>query len=175
MICKEMDGSLRDRCCWERHCQTSRFAKIRFLHSEIVDEAAKQRLRVKEESYKAYIEEDTIAKNFDQARPWRHWAAGEWCWYWRSGKHTGSRKKSGEFLGPALVLPARYAENKSGERPDAVCTVDGEFKPRCGPRRDTSFSQNHHQCLTRHLTKRWHITLWCMTNRERLSEGSGDA
>ena len=30
---------------------------------ELVDEAAKQRLRVKEESYKAYIEEETSQRN----------------------------------------------------------------------------------------------------------------
>ena len=58
---------------------------------ELVDEAANQRLRVKEESYKAYIEEELSLrkrrKEIHQAQPWRHWAAGEWCWYWRSGKH----------------------------------------------------------------------------------------
>ena len=53
--------------------------------AELVDEAAKQRLRVKQESYKAYIEEDQRSlrkrrKEIHQARPWRHWAAGEWCW-----------------------------------------------------------------------------------------------
>ena len=66
---------------------------------EVVDEAAKQRLRVKEESYKAYIEEELSLrkrrKEIHEARPWRHWAAGEWCRYWRSGKHKGSRMKCG--------------------------------------------------------------------------------
>ena len=50
----------------------------------LVDEAAKQRLRVKEESYKAYIEEELSLrkrrKEIHQARPWRHCAASEWCW-----------------------------------------------------------------------------------------------
>ena len=73
-----------------------------------MDEAAKQGLRVKEESYKAYIEEELSLrkrrKETHQARPRRHWAAGEWCWYWRSGKHKGSRMKGGVFLGPARVL-----------------------------------------------------------------------
>ena len=50
---------------------------------ELVDEAAKQRLRVQEESDKAYIEEELSLrkrrKEIHQARPWRHWAAGEWC------------------------------------------------------------------------------------------------
>ena len=71
-------------------------------------EAARQRLRVKEESYKAYIEEELSLperrKEIHQARPWRHWAAGECCWYWRSGKHKGSRMIGGVFLGPARVL-----------------------------------------------------------------------
>ena len=74
---------------------------------EVVDEAAKQRLRVKEESYKAYIEEELSLrkrrKKIHQARPWRH-SAGEWCWYWKSGKHKGSRMKGGVFLGLARVL-----------------------------------------------------------------------
>ena len=52
---------------------------------EVVEEAAKQRLRVKEESCKAYIEEELSLrkrhKDIHQARLWRHWAAGEWCWY----------------------------------------------------------------------------------------------
>ena len=48
---------------------------------EVVDEAAKERLRVKEESCRAYIEEELSLrkrlKEIHQARPWRHWAAGE--------------------------------------------------------------------------------------------------
>ena len=75
---------------------------------DVVDEAAKQRLRVEEETYKAYIEVELSLpkrrKEIQQARPWRHWAAGEWCWYWRSGKHKGSSMKGGVFLGPARVL-----------------------------------------------------------------------
>ena len=69
---------------------------------EVVDEAAKQRLCVEEESYKAHIEEELSLrkrrKEIHRARPWRHWAAGDWCWYWRSGKHKGSRMKGGVFL-----------------------------------------------------------------------------
>ena len=86
----ETEDSLRGSCCWERHRQTSQFAKILAQCSvEVVDEAAKQRLRVKEKIH--------------QARPWRHWAASEWRWYWRAGKHKGSRMKGGVFLGPARV------------------------------------------------------------------------
>ena len=69
---------------------------------EIVDEAAKQRLRVKEESYKAYIEEELSLRkrrrDIHQARPWRHWAAGDWCWYWRSGKHADTDASSFQDL-----------------------------------------------------------------------------
>ena len=83
---------------------------------ELVDEAAKQRLRVKEESYKAYIEEELSLrkrrKEIHQARPWRHWAASEWCWYWRSGKHKGSRMKGGVVLGPARVIDSRTRNDR---------------------------------------------------------------
>ena len=75
---------------------------------EVGDEAAKQRLRVKEESYKAYIGVELSLrkrrKEIHQARHSRHWAAGEWCWHWRSGKDKGSRMKGGVFLGPPRVL-----------------------------------------------------------------------
>ena len=61
---------------------------------EVVDEAAKQHLCVKEESHKAYIEEEQTLrkrrKERHQARPRRHWVVGEWYWYWRSGRHKGS-------------------------------------------------------------------------------------
>ena len=72
---------------------------------EVVDEAAKQRPCMKEESYKAHIDEEQThrkrRKERHQARPWRHWTAGMWCWFWRSGRHKGSRLKGGVFLGPA--------------------------------------------------------------------------
>ena len=75
---------------------------------EDVDEAAKHRLRVKEESYKAYIEEELCLRErrneIHQALPWRHWAASEWCCYWRSDEHKGSSMRSGAFLSPARVL-----------------------------------------------------------------------
>ena len=62
---------------------------------EFVDEAAKERFRVKEESYRAYIEEELSLrkrlKEIHQARPWWHWAAVDSCWCWRSGKHKSSR------------------------------------------------------------------------------------
>ena len=46
---------------------------------EVVDEAAKQRLREKEESYRAYLGEYLSLrkrrKEIHQAQRWRHWAA----------------------------------------------------------------------------------------------------
>ena len=69
---------------------------------ELVDEAAKQRLLVKEASYMAYIKEE-----IHQDRPWRHWAAGEWNWYWRSGKHKGSRLKGGVFSSAGMCVDSR--------------------------------------------------------------------
>ena len=94
---------------------------------EVVDEAAKQRLRVKEESYKAYIEEELSLrkrrKEIHQARPWRHWAAGEWCWLWRSGKHKGSRMKGGVFLGPARVLIQERETTAEGVRMKGVVWI----------------------------------------------------
>ena len=87
---------------------------------EAVDEAAKQRLRVKKESYKAYIEEELSLrkrrKEIHQSRTWRHWAAGERRWYWRSVKHKGSRMKGGVFLGPASVLLQERETTPEGVR-----------------------------------------------------------
>ena len=60
--CIEFEDSLRGSCCCERHRQTSRSVcenpDLASCSVEVVDGAAKQRLRVKEESYKAYIEEE---------------------------------------------------------------------------------------------------------------------
>ena len=118
----EIEDSLRGSCCWERHRQTSRFAT--WLS---VDEAAKQRLRVTAESCKAYIEEELSLrkrrKEIQQARPWRHWAAGEWCWYWRSGKHKGSRMKGGVLLGPARVLLQERQTTAGGVRMKGVVWI----------------------------------------------------
>ena len=103
---------------------------------EVVDEAAKQRLRVKEESYKAHIEEELSLrkrrKEIHQARPWRHWAAGERCWFWRSGKHKGSRMKGGVFLGPARVLIQEREMTAEGVRVKGVVWItEGISLVRC--------------------------------------------
>ena len=103
---------------------------------EVVDDAAKRRLRVKEESYKAHIEEELSlrkrGKEIHQARPWRHWAAGEWCWCWRSGKHKGSKMKGGVFLGPARVLIQERETTAEGVRTKGVVWItEGTSLVRC--------------------------------------------
>ena len=114
---------------------------------ELVDEAAKQRLRVKEESYKAYIEEELSLrkrrKEFHQARSWRHWAAGEWCWYWRSFKHKGSRVKGGVFLGPARVLiPERDTTAEGVRMKGVVWITEGTSLVRCAVQHLRSLSES---------------------------------
>ena len=83
---------------------------------EVVNEAAKHRLSVKEESYKTHIEDGLSLrkrrKEIHQARPRRHWAAGEWCWYWRSGKHKGSRVKGGVFSWSSTCVPSRTRNDR---------------------------------------------------------------
>ena len=106
---------------------------------EVVDEAAKQRLSVKEESYKAYIER---RKEIHQARLWRHWAAGEWCWYWRSGKHKGSKMKGGIFCGPARVLLQERETTNEGVRMKGVVWItEGTFLFRCAVQHLRSLSE----------------------------------
>ena len=114
---------------------------------ELVDVAAKQRLRVKEESYKAYIEEELSLrkrrKEIHQARPWRHWAAGEWCWYWRSGKHNGSRMKGGVFLGLARVLIQERETTAEGVRMKGVVWItEGTSLVRCAVQHLRSLSES---------------------------------
>ena len=122
----ETEDSLRRCCCWERPtdktaCEDPDQAQCSV---EVVGEAAKQRLRVKEESYKAFIEEELSLrkrrKEIHHARPWKHWAAGEWCWCWRSGKHKGSRMKGGVFLGLARVLIQERETTAEGVRMKGV-------------------------------------------------------
>ena len=112
----------------------------------MVDEAAKQRLRVKEESYKAYIEEELSLrkrrKEVHQARPWRRWAAGEWCWYWRSGKHKGSRKVV-FFLGPASVLIQERETTAEDVRMKGVVRItEGTSLVRCAVQHFRSLSES---------------------------------
>ena len=61
----EIEDSLRGSC-WERHRQTSRFANILIWLSAVSKLWTKLQnsvLRVKEESYKAYIEEELSLRN----------------------------------------------------------------------------------------------------------------
>ena len=114
---------------------------------DVVEEAAKQCLLVKEESYKAYIEEDLSLrkrrKEIHQARPWRHWAAGEWCWHWRSCKHKGSRMKGGVFLGPARVLIQERETTAEGVgMKGVVWTTEGTSLVRCAAQHLRSLSES---------------------------------
>ena len=115
---------------------------------QVVDEAAKQRLRVKEESYKAYIEEELSLrkrrKEIHQARPWIHWAAGEWCWYWRSDKQKGSRMKGGfSFVGQARVLIQERETTAGGVRMKGVVWItEGTSLVRCAVQHLRSLSES---------------------------------
>ena len=73
-----MSALLLTTTCIQIHRQASRFCENPDLAQcsvEVVDEAAKQRLQVKEESYKAYISCRKRRKEIHHARPWRHCAA----------------------------------------------------------------------------------------------------
>ena len=112
-----------------------------------VELVAKQRLRVKEESYKAYIEEELSLrkrrKEIHHARPWRHWTTGEWCWYWRSDKHKGSRMKGGVFLGPARVLIQERETTAEGVRMKGVVWItEGTSLVRCAVQHLRSLSES---------------------------------
>ena len=144
----EIGDSRRGSCCWERHRQTSQFAKILIWLSAVSKLWTKlQRLRVKEEPYTAYIEEELSRrqrrKEFHQARPWRHRAAGEWCWYWRSGKHKGSRMKGGVFLGLARVLLQERETTAEGVRMKGVVWItEGTSLARCAVQHLRSLSES---------------------------------
>ena len=118
--------------------------------AEAVDEASKQRLRVKKESYKAYIEEELSLrkrrKEIHQTRPWRHWAAGAWCWCLRSGKHKASRIKGGVFLGPSCVLLHERETTAEGVRMKGVVWVtEGTSLVRCAPQHLFSLSESENR------------------------------
>ena len=71
-------------------------------------------------------------KEIHQARPWRHQAAGEWCWYWSFGKRKGSRMKGGVFLGPARVLLQERETTAVGVRTKRVVWItEGTSLVRC--------------------------------------------
>ena len=119
---------------------------------EVVDQAAKQRLGVKKESYKAYIEEELSLrkrrKEIHQARPWRHWAAGERCWYWRSGEHKSSRMKGGVFFfGLARVLLQERETTAGGVRVKGVVWITkGTSLVRCAGQHLRSLSESEKDC-----------------------------
>ena len=124
----DIENSLRGSCHWEERRQTS--VKVLILLSasvEVVDDAAKQRFRVKEESYKAYIEELLSLRKrrteFHQAQPWRQWAASERCCHWRSLRRQGARVKGEVFLGPARVLRQEREKTAESVRMQAVVWI----------------------------------------------------
>ena len=95
--------------------------------------------RVKEESYKAYIEEELSLrkrrKEIHPARLWRHWAAGEWCWC--------SRVKGGVFLGPARGLLQERQTTTEGVRMNGVVWItEGTSLVRCVVLHLRSFSES---------------------------------
>ena len=94
------------------------------LSVEVVDEAAKHRLRVKEESYKAYIKEELSLrkrrKEIHQAQPWWHWQQANGAGIGDLANTRGSRKKSGVFLGTAHVLLQEREATAEGDK----CRVD---------------------------------------------------
>ena len=151
---------------------------------EVVDEAAKQRLRVKEESYKAYIEEELSLrkrrKEIHQARPWRHWAAGEWCWLWRSGKHKGSRMKGGVFLGPARVLIQDRETTAEGVRMKGVVWITEGTSlllfdvlysicvPFPSPRKDCAASQTQKPSVSKTLSDVCHTAHFLISRHRQM-------
>ena len=135
---------------------------------EVMDQAVKQRLRVKEESYKAHIEGELSLRKrrreIHQARPWRqHWAASEWCWCWRSNKHKGSRMKGGVFLGLARVLlQAREttAEGVSMKCCGSLCDVlYSTCVPFLSPKKDCAVSQTQKPSVSKTLLDVCHTTM----------------
>ena len=137
---------------------------------EVVDEAAN----------KAYIEEELSLRKrrreFHQARLWRHWAAGEWCWYWRSGKHKGSRMKGGAFLGPARVFFQERETNAEGVRvkglsgsPRVLVLFDVLYStcvPFPSPRKDCAASQTQKPSVSKTLSDVCH-TVHFLISRHR--------
>ena len=92
-----------------------------------MDEAAKQRLHVKEESYKACTNVGLSLrkrrKEIHQARPWRHSAQCEWSWCCTLGKHEGSRMKGGVLVSPAHVLLQERETTTEGVRMKSVVWI----------------------------------------------------
>ena len=140
---------------------------------EVVDEIAKQRLRVKGESYKAYIDEELSLrkrrKEIHQARPWRHRAAGEWCWYWRSDKHKGSRMKGGVFLGPARVLlQEREPTAEGGRMKGVVWITEGTSLVRCAVQHLRSLSETQKPSFSKTLSDICHTAHFLISRHRQM-------
>ena len=107
--------------------------------TEVTDIIERSRLEVKTVCYKAYVEEEmSIQQNrkaLHQARKWRTWASGEWCWYWHSS--TSNRKRTpkvGVFRGPARVLmQERDVTGEGSTLRGVVWVADGASMVRVSP------------------------------------------
>ena len=65
----------------------------------------------------------TLEKETLQYAPQLVKTEGEWCWYWRTGKHKGSRMKGGVFLVPARVLLQERETTAEGVRVKGVVWI----------------------------------------------------
>ena len=134
----EIEDSLCCSCCWERHRQTSPFANIPIWLSAVSKLWTKLQISVEEE-----LSLRKRRKDIHQARLSRHWAAGKWCWYWRSGKHKGSRMKGGVFLGPARVSLQERETTAEGVRMKGVVWItEGTSLVRCAVQHQRSLSES---------------------------------
>ena len=93
---------------------------------EVVDEAAKAAFPsegrvLQRRTSKRELSLRNRRKEIHQARPWRHWASGDCCWYWRAGKHRGATMKGGVFLGSALVLLQERETTDEGGSYERCC------------------------------------------------------
>ena len=133
-----------------------------------VDKAAKQRLRVNEEWYRAYTEEELSLrkrrKEIHQTRPWRHWAA----------KHKGSRMRSGVFLGPKVVcfLGRHMCYFKNEKRP-----LKGSYERCClcspcvhcpSPRKDCAISPTEKPSMSKTLSEVCHTARFLISRHNQM-------
>ena len=65
LAAKSIVDTLRDSCCWDEHPLTHQLARIRARLTAVLslwDEAAKRRLRVKDEAHKACTDEELLLR-----------------------------------------------------------------------------------------------------------------
>ena len=115
---------------------------------EVVDEAVKERLRVKEESYKAYIEEElSFRKRRQKFTKVDVGGIGQQAnGAWRSGKHEGSKMKGEVFLGPTRVQD-RETTAESVRMEGVVWITEGTSLVLCAVQHLRSKSQTQKPCF----------------------------